>query len=129
MYLSSSLSNDSRSSTESRKVLREMSLATVDTIARAGRSSPPRQPCLTYKLPAISGSVEMDASGHAGHAEESFSEMHSAEALPATASNDSNSTPADLRSPTMVLVARLLPPLAGCRGELLLELAAFMVSL
>lgn len=80
----------------------------------------------TYKLPEISGSVETDASGHAGHAEESLREMHLAEAVPATASNDSNSAPADAPSRAIILVAGLLPPPVDRRGESFFELVALM---
>lgn len=81
----------------------------------------------TYKLPAICESVETDASGHAGHAEESFREMHLAEAVPATASNDSNRAPVEAPSRAIVVVARLLAPLVGRRGESFFELVALMV--
>ena len=90
-------------------------------------------PCPTYKLPAIFESVETDALGHAGHAEESFREMHLAEAVPATASNDSNITPVDARSRVMFAVMFVVAPLlqspAGRLGRSFVESVSLIVCL
>lgn len=128
IYLLISLSNDSRSSTESRNELREKPLAGVAAIAGPRRGGPSCGPCPTYKLPATLESVETDASGHAGQAEESFREMHLAEAPPATASSDSNIVLDDALSRDLVVVARLLPPPADLCGRSSCESVALMVA-
>lgn len=55
-------------------------------------------------------------------------EMHFAEALPATASSDSNIVLDDAVLRDLVVVARLLPPAADRRGASFLELVALIVA-
>lgn len=70
----------------------------------------------------------MDASDHAGHDSESLMEMHSAEAVLAIASSDSNSTPADVPLRALLVLARLLSFPPEHRPEALFELVALMAA-
>lgn len=71
----------------------------------------------------------MDASDHAGHDFESLMEMHSAEAALAMASSDSNSTPADVPSRALLVLARLLSFPPEHRLEAMCELVALMAAM
>ena len=77
----------------------------------------------------VFASAEMDAqSDHAGHDSESLMEMHSAEAVLAIASSDSNSTPADVPLRALLVLARLLSFPPEHRPEALFELVALMAA-
>lgn len=54
--------------------------------------------------------------------------MHLADALPTTASSDSNIVLDDALSRDLVVVARLLAPPADLRGESFCEIVALMVA-